>query len=38
MMNAARGGRVRSALIAAIDFYSRAISKSLPPRCLFYPT
>jgi putative membrane protein insertion efficiency factor len=37
-MSAARGGRVRSALLAAIGFYSRAISPALPPRCRFYPT
>jgi len=37
-MTAARGGRVRSALLAAIGFYSRAISPALPPRCRFYPT
>ena len=37
-MSAARGGRVRSGLLAAIGFYSRAISPALPPRCRFYPT
>ena len=41
-MNAApRTGRrspVRRALLAAIGFYSRAISPALPPRCRFYPT
>jgi hypothetical protein len=26
------------ALLAAIRFYSRAISPALPPRCRFYPT
>ena len=29
---------VRRALLAAIAFYSRAISPALPPRCRFYPT
>ena len=29
---------VRRALLAAIGFYSRAISPALPPRCRFYPT
>jgi putative membrane protein insertion efficiency factor len=28
----------RRALLAAIRFYSRAISPALPPRCRFYPT
>ncbi len=26
------------ALLAAIGFYSRAVSPALPPRCRFYPT
>jgi putative membrane protein insertion efficiency factor len=29
---------VRSGLLRAIGFYSRAISPALPPRCRFYPT
>jgi uncharacterized protein len=29
---------VRRALLAAIAFYSRAISPALPPRCRFYPS
>ncbi len=29
---------VRRALLAAVRFYSRAISPALPPRCRFYPT
>nr|WP_309230069.1 MULTISPECIES: membrane protein insertion efficiency factor YidD [unclassified Blastococcus] len=29
---------MRRALLAAIGFYSRAISPALPPRCRFYPT
>lgn len=29
---------VRRAVLAAIGFYSRAISPALPPRCRFYPT
>jgi uncharacterized protein len=29
---------VKSAVLAAIGFYSRAISPALPPRCRFYPT
>jgi putative membrane protein insertion efficiency factor len=29
---------VGRALLAAIAFYSRAISPALPPRCRFYPT
>lgn len=33
-----RRSPVRSALLAAIAFYSRAISPALPPRCRFYPT
>jgi putative membrane protein insertion efficiency factor len=32
------GSRVRAALLAAIRFYSRAISPTLPARCRFYPT
>ena len=38
--SAAPGRRspVRRALLAAIGFYSRAISPALPPRCRFYPT
>jgi putative membrane protein insertion efficiency factor len=31
-------GALRSGLLAAIGFYSRAISPALPPRCRFYPT
>ena len=31
-------GGLRSALLGAIRFYSRAISPALPPRCRFYPT
>ena len=31
-------GPVRRALLAAIGFYSRAISPALPPRCRFFPT
>jgi putative membrane protein insertion efficiency factor len=37
-MSGSRGGLVRSALLATIGFYSRAISPALPPRCRFYPT
>jgi putative membrane protein insertion efficiency factor len=37
-MSGARGGLVRSTLLAAIGFYSRAISPALPPRCRFYPS
>ena len=33
-----RQGIVRSGLLRAIRFYSRAISPALPPRCRFYPT
>jgi uncharacterized protein len=33
-----RRSPVRRALLAAIGFYSRAISPALPPRCRFYPT
>jgi len=29
---------VGRALLAAIGFYSRAVSPALPPRCRFYPT
>jgi uncharacterized protein len=29
---------IARALLAAIRFYSRAISPALPPRCRFYPT
>ena len=29
---------VRAGLLAAIGFYSRAISPALPPRCRFHPT
>jgi putative membrane protein insertion efficiency factor len=29
---------VKRAVLAAIGFYSRAISPALPPRCRFYPT
>jgi putative membrane protein insertion efficiency factor len=32
------GSRVRAALLAAIGFYSRAISPAFPARCRFYPT
>ena len=37
-MTAGRRSPVRRALLAAIGFYSRAISPALPPRCRFYPT
>jgi putative membrane protein insertion efficiency factor len=33
-----RGSPVRRVLLAAIGFYSRAISPALPPRCRFHPT
>ena len=33
-----RRSPVRRALLAAIGFYSRAISPALPARCRFYPT
>jgi uncharacterized protein len=33
-----RRGPVARALLAAIGFYSRAISPALPPRCRFAPT
>ena len=33
-----RRSPVGRALLAAIGFYSRAISPALPPRCRFYPT
>jgi putative membrane protein insertion efficiency factor len=29
---------VRTGLLAALRFYSRAISPAFPPRCRFYPT
>jgi hypothetical protein len=29
---------VRRAVLAAIGFYSRAVSPALPPRCRFHPT
>jgi uncharacterized protein len=29
---------VKTALLAAVRFYQRAISPALPPRCRFYPT
>jgi putative membrane protein insertion efficiency factor len=29
---------VRTALLAVVRFYKRAISPALPPRCRFYPT
>jgi putative membrane protein insertion efficiency factor len=29
---------VRNGLLAALRFYSRAISPAFPPRCRFYPT
>ncbi len=29
---------IRRAVLAAIGFYSRAVSPALPPRCRFYPT
>jgi putative membrane protein insertion efficiency factor len=32
------GSPVRGALLAAVRFYSRAISPALPARCRFYPT
>jgi putative membrane protein insertion efficiency factor len=35
---AGRRSPVLRALLAAIGFYSRAISPALPPRCRFYPT
>ena len=35
---ASRRSSVRRALLAAIGFYSRAISPALPARCRFYPT
>ena len=38
MTGGARRRPVRHALLAAIRFYSRAISPALPPRCRFYPT
>src|SRR5687768_9040134 len=31
-------GALRTGLLAAIGFYSRAISPALPPRCRFHPT
>ena len=34
----ARHGPVSRALLAAVGFYSRAISPALPPRCRFVPT
>ncbi|MGY1665176.1 MULTISPECIES: membrane protein insertion efficiency factor YidD [unclassified Geodermatophilus] len=34
----ARRGPLARALLAAIGFYSRAISPALPPRCRFAPT
>ena len=37
-MTVARRAPVRRAVLAAIGFYSRAISPALPPRCRFYPT
>ena len=37
-MSAGHRSAVRRALLAAIGFYSRAISPALPPRCRFYPT
>ena len=37
-MIAGRRPPVRRAVLAAIRFYSRAISPALPPRCRFYPT
>ncbi|WP_448641725.1 membrane protein insertion efficiency factor YidD [Geodermatophilus sp. URMC 63] len=33
-----RPGPVARALLAAVGFYSRAISPALPPRCRFAPT
>ena len=33
-----RRSPVRRALLAAIGFYSRAVSPALPPRCRFLPT
>jgi uncharacterized protein len=33
-----RRSPVARALLAAIGFYSRAISPAFPPRCRFYPT
>ena len=37
-MTVGRRAPVRRAVLAAIGFYSRAISPALPPRCRFYPT
>jgi uncharacterized protein len=37
-VTAGRRSPIRRALLAAIGFYSRAISPALPPRCRFYPT
>ena len=34
----ARRSPVARALLAALGFYSRAISPALPPRCRFHPT
>ncbi|GAB3195571.1 hypothetical protein GCM10027261_16190 [Geodermatophilus arenarius] len=35
---ARRPGPVARALLAAVGFYSRAVSPALPPRCRFAPT
>ncbi len=37
-VRAPRRPPIRRAVLAAIGFYSRAISPALPPRCRFYPT
>ena len=37
-MTAPRRGPVARALLAAVAFYSRAISPAFPPRCRFAPT
>ncbi|MGY1744643.1 membrane protein insertion efficiency factor YidD [Blastococcus sp. SYSU D00695] len=37
-MTAPRRGVVARGLLAAVGFYSRAISPALPPRCRFAPT
>ena len=37
-MTAPRRGPVARALLAAVGFYSRAISPAFPPRCRFAPT
>ncbi|MGY1770245.1 membrane protein insertion efficiency factor YidD [Blastococcus sp. SYSU D00813] len=37
-MSAPRRGPVARALLAALGFYSRAVSPAFPPRCRFAPT